>query len=76
MSPFGYTLDGNDDQHERVVASTVMRGYALSGGEETVAPGGPWRTGVAYPQLPATIRGAEIEPPKWFGSYELRQPGR
>ena len=53
-----------------------MRRYELSGGEETVAPGGPWRTGVAYPQLPATIRSAEIEPPKWFGSYELKGPGR
>jgi hypothetical protein len=74
MSPFGYTLDG--DQHERIVATIVISGYALSGGEETVVAGLPWHSGVAYPEQPSTLRSAEIEPPKWFGSYELKEPGR
>jgi hypothetical protein len=71
-----YTDDCDDVQHERVVATTKISGYALSGGEETVVEGLPWHQGEAYAERPATIRGAEVEPPRWFGSYELKEPGR
>jgi hypothetical protein len=75
MSPFGYTLD-DDVQRERVVASTVISGSAVSGGEETVVEGLPWHSGELYPARLSTLHSAEIEPPRWFGSYELREPGR
>jgi predicted transcriptional regulator len=76
MSQFGRVLDGDDVQHERIVATTTMRGYELSGGEVIVAPGGPWRTGVLYPEQPATIGSREHAEPRWFGSKVLEEPGR
>jgi hypothetical protein len=74
---FGYTLHGDDVQRERVVATTTVRGYEMSGGGETVAPGGAVADGRRLPRTPpSTIRSAEIEPPRSFGSYELGEPGR
>jgi hypothetical protein len=72
----GHTLDGDDVQRERVVATTTMRGYEVSGGGESVAPGGTWHQGEAYPEHPSTLHSAEVEEHNWFGSYELKEPGR
>jgi hypothetical protein len=41
MSPFGYILDGDGVQRERVVATAVIRSYVDGGGEETVVEGLP-----------------------------------
>ena len=70
---FGRILDGDDVQRERVVASTVIRGYAEAGGGEKVSESQPWRSGVLYPDQQGTIRGAEVEEPRWFGSKVIEQ---
>jgi hypothetical protein len=53
-----------------------MRGYEVPGGGESVAPGGPWHQGEAYPEHPSTLHSAEVEEHNWFGSKVLEDPSR
>ena len=72
MKFFGGIL-GDDAQCERVVATTVIRSYAEVDGRESASELQPWRSGVLDPVLPSTIRSAEVEQPRWFGSKVVEQ---